>query len=107
MSKINQYIVALLESPVLDFCPVCLGDRTVEVDVPVPHSFGRDVGYLSSEEVDCEDCSGSGRVQRFCEECDNEIYAAYINRKGSVVVNDKRQKLCETCINEKEDQNDE
>lgn len=44
-------------------CPECDGDGYVEIDVPRPHNFNRDVGYLDVERVTCETCHGDGTVQ--------------------------------------------
>ena len=44
-------------------CPECDGDGYVEMDVPRPHNFNRDVGYLDVERVTCETCHGDGTVQ--------------------------------------------
>jgi len=44
-------------------CPECGGKGEYEVDVARPMGFGRDVGYLDSEWVDCDRCGGSGEIE--------------------------------------------
>lgn len=43
-------------------CPECDGDGYVEITVPRPHNFNRDVGYLDTEKRTCETCHGDGEV---------------------------------------------
>ena len=99
MGKMKDMLLEMQESPLMDLCVECCGDGVLEVDVPRPHGFGRDVGYLDSETVECENCEGEGRVPRMCE-CGFEITKAYVDGDGSVVLNPSTQTLCEECINE-------
>ena len=41
-------------------CPECGGEGKVEIDVPRPANFGRDIGELYVEWQNCERCSGKG-----------------------------------------------
>jgi hypothetical protein len=105
MSKIKQQMMAMCEEPMMDPCVECLGDGVVEVDVPRPQSFSRDIGYMDSETIECEHCAGVGKVDRLCVECGEEIYKAYVNRthiggEDRMVLNPATQTLCEECINE-------
>ncbi len=45
-----------------DICHECEGDGTIEVDVPRPHGFGRDIGCIDSKRVKCPVCGGDGRI---------------------------------------------
>ena len=44
-------------------CPDCDGEGRVEYDLPRPHGFGRDVGYIDTVMDDCETCSGHGEIE--------------------------------------------
>lgn len=44
-------------------CPDCDGEGQVEYDLPRPHGFGRDVGYIDTVMDDCETCSGYGEIE--------------------------------------------
>jgi len=44
-------------------CPDCDGEGRVEYDLPRPHGFGRDVGYIDTVMDDCETCSGHGELE--------------------------------------------
>tara|TARA_R110000824_G_scaffold33761_2_gene107974 strand:+ start:693 stop:902 length:210 start_codon:yes stop_codon:yes gene_type:complete len=44
-------------------CPECGGEGQVEIDVPRPASFGRDIGELYAEWLACERCSGKGEIK--------------------------------------------
>jgi len=41
-------------------CPECEGEGKVEIDVPRPANFGRDIGELYAEWQNCERCNGKG-----------------------------------------------
>ncbi len=41
-------------------CKECGGDGYIEYDVPTPHGFDRDVGYIDSATEICEECQGLG-----------------------------------------------
>jgi DnaJ-class molecular chaperone len=45
-------------------CPDCRGHGMVEQDVPRQHGFDRDIGYISTVEVQCDVCDGSGSIER-------------------------------------------
>ena len=69
MSKIGNHIINLQEIPVLMDCPECNGKGEVEVDVPRPQSFSRDVGYIDTRWEVCEECLGNGEVYKPCSGC--------------------------------------
>ena len=41
-------------------CKECGGDGYIEYDVPKPHGFDRDVGYIDSATEVCPECQGLG-----------------------------------------------
>ena len=45
-------------------CPECSGTGEVEIDVPRPHNFNRDIGYIDTKTGTCENCDGFGAVQK-------------------------------------------
>lgn len=69
MSKIGLYVLDLMSKPLMIECPECGGAGEYEVDVPMPHNAGRDVGYLDSRWETCEMCEGEGVVEKTCPEC--------------------------------------
>ena len=54
-----EALKALLETRQKE-CPECSGEGKVEIDVPRPANFGRDIGELYVEWQNCERCSGKG-----------------------------------------------
>jgi DnaJ-class molecular chaperone len=69
MSKVNDWSIELKEMVTTVPCHVCDGDGVLEVDVPKPHGFGRDSGYLDTREEACDMCGGSGELQLEDESC--------------------------------------
>jgi len=67
MSRISDLIIEAQETPIMCPCPDCMGDGYVEYDVPRPHNFGRDVGYIDTETEVCETCNGDGEMERLCD----------------------------------------
>ena len=53
---------ALLETRQKE-CPECGGEGQVEGEVPRPANFGRDIGELYEQWLDCEWCSGKGKIE--------------------------------------------
>jgi len=46
-------------------CEGCDGDGWVEEEFARPQDFNRDVGYLDTRRVECEDCGGTGAAETF------------------------------------------
>ena len=44
-------------------CEDCDGDGWYEAEYPRPQGFNRDVGYLDTQRVDCEECGGTGELE--------------------------------------------
>tara|TARA_R100001198_G_scaffold91309_1_gene69444 strand:- start:1361 stop:1570 length:210 start_codon:yes stop_codon:yes gene_type:complete len=63
MSKVNDGSIKFKKSFITRPCHVCDGDGVLEVDVPKPHGFGRDIGYLDTREEACDMCGGSGHLE--------------------------------------------
>ena len=55
-------LTALLETRQKE-CPECGGEGQVEGEVPRPANFGRDIGELYEQWLDCEWCSGKGKIE--------------------------------------------
>ena len=51
MSYIGNYVVGLSETPIMDKCTDCDGEGTVLEEVPMPHNFNRDIGYIDTKTV--------------------------------------------------------
>ena len=66
MGKMKEEFMRLQETPIMDACSECQGAGTVEVEVPRPQSFSRDIGEIDIEEETCETCAGSGEMERLC-----------------------------------------
>jgi hypothetical protein len=67
MGKMKELLMELQETPIMSPCPDCLGTGSIEYDVPRPHNFGRDVGYIDTETEVCETCNGDGEMERLCD----------------------------------------
>jgi len=48
-------------------CPECSGDGWVEVEIPKPQGFGRDIGYIDTTTERCEACNGEGEIELLCD----------------------------------------
>ena len=88
MSYIGNYVVGLSETPIMDKCIDCDGEGTVLEEVPMPHNFNRDIGYMDTKTVTCETCNGSEEVERLCK-C-GEVVNMYDGNKNNL--------LCEECV---------
>ena len=44
-------------------CPDCDGEGIIELEVPRPHNFNRDVGVIDVTPVPCEECGGTGEME--------------------------------------------
>ena len=67
MGAMKNLLMYLEETSIMIPCPDCLGEGDIEVDVPRPHNFGRDVGYIDTRTEVCETCSGDGEIERLCD----------------------------------------
>ena len=47
-----------------NFCGSCDGDGEVEVSVPRPHYFNRDIGVVDVKKVKCSECGGLGIIKK-------------------------------------------
>lgn len=54
-------------------CGECDGAGGFEDEVPRPHANGFNMGYVDHEWVGCEDCGGTGEVERLCPACGYEM----------------------------------
>jgi len=88
MGRMKEELMRMKETAYMDKCPECHGDGTVLVDVPMPHNFNRDIGYIDTKSVTCETCSGAEEVERLCYECSEWVT---INVDESSI-------LCDNCI---------
>jgi len=43
-------------------CKECDGNGYITWNVPVPHNFGIDIGYIDTDPVECADCAGRGWI---------------------------------------------
>jgi len=83
MSKIGAEVQRLMGISVYAECPECGGAGKYEVDVPMPHNAGRDVGYLDSEWVTCDECGGEGQVEKTCTDC-GEVMSAWDTNENDI-----------------------
>ena len=89
VGKMKEEFMRLQETPIMDDCSECQGSGTVEVDVPRPHSFSRDIGEIDVEDQTCETCSGSGEMERLCD-CGEWI----------TLIRGEESYVCEECADE-------
>ena len=67
MGKMKEMLMELQETAIMTPCPDCFGEGTIEVEVPMPQSFSRDIGYIDTRIEVCETCSGDGEFERLCD----------------------------------------
>ena len=51
------------QEPRTNVCEDCDGVGWVEAEYPRPQNFDRDVGYLDTRRVECEECGGTGEME--------------------------------------------
>lgn len=88
MGRMKEEFMRMQETPYMDKCSECDGEGTVLQEVPMPHNFNRDIGFIDTKTVTCETCSGAQEVERLCNECSEWVT---INVPESSI-------LCENCI---------
>jgi DnaJ-class molecular chaperone len=89
MGRAKDEFIRLQETPIMETCAECQGTGTVDVEVARPQSFSRDIGELDIEEETCEDCAGSGELERLCD-CGEWV---------TLIMGDDAT-ICEECANE-------
>ena len=88
MGRMKEEFMRMQETPYMDKCSECDGEGTVLEEVPMPHNFNRDIGFIDTKTVTCETCSGAQEVERLCNECSEWVT---INVPESSI-------LCDNCI---------
>lgn len=88
MGRMKEEFMRMQETPYMDKCSECDGEGTVLQEVPMPHNFNRDIGFIDTKTVTCETCSGAQEVERLCNECSEWVT---INVPESSII-------CENCI---------
>ena len=88
MGRMKEEFMRMQETPYMDKCSECDGEGTVLEEVPMPHNFNRDIGFIDTKTVTCETCSGAQEVERLCNECSEWVT---INVPESSII-------CENCI---------
>jgi DnaJ-class molecular chaperone len=84
----KEEFMRMQETPYMDKCSECDGEGTVLEEVPMPHNFNRDIGFIDTKTVTCETCSGAQEVERLCNECSEWVT---INVPESSII-------CDNCI---------
>ena len=77
MGAVKNKMLEDMETPLMVKCYTCGGDGEYEVDVPMPHNAGRDIGYLDSRWETCEDCDGEGKVEKLCLNCGDGVVTVF------------------------------
>ena len=88
MGRMKEEFMRMQETPYMDKCSECDGEGTVLKEVPMPHNFNRDIGFIDTKTVTCETCSGAQEVERLCNECSEWVT---INVPESSII-------CDNCI---------
>ena len=88
MGRMKEELMRMQEIPYMDECSECHGEGTVLQEVPMPHNFNRDIGYIDTKTVVCPTCEGAEEVERLCYECSSWV---------TINVNEESI-LCENCI---------
>ncbi len=47
-----------------NFCDSCDGDGEIEVEIPRPHSYNRDIGVYDVKKIECSECGGFGVIKK-------------------------------------------
>ena len=88
MGRMKEEFMRMQETPYMDKCSECDGEGTVLQEVPMPHNFNRDIGFIDTKTVTCETCNGAQEVERLCNECSEWVT---INVDESSI-------LCDNCM---------
>ncbi len=88
MGRMKEEFMRMQETPYMDKCSECDGEGTVLEEVPMPHNFNRDIGFIDTKTVTCETCAGAREVERLCYECSEWVT---INVPESSII-------CDNCI---------
>jgi hypothetical protein len=88
MGRMKEEFMRMQETPYMDKCSECHGEGTVLQEVPMPHNFNRDIGFIDTRIVVCETCAGAREVERLCYECSEWVT---INVPESSII-------CDNCI---------
>ncbi len=88
MGRMKEEFMRMQETPYMDKCSECDGEGTVLQEVPMPHNFNRDIGFIDTKTVTCETCAGAREVERLCNECSEWVT---INVPESSII-------CDNCI---------
>ena len=51
------------QEPRTKVCGECDGEGIIELEVPRPHNFNRDVGVIDVKPMECETCGGTGEME--------------------------------------------
>jgi len=70
LSKIFDDVFYKTKHKALDFCESCDGDGQIEVNVPRPHNFNRDIGVVDVKKVKCSECGGLGIIKTEVDQID-------------------------------------
>lgn len=70
LSKIFDDVFYCTKNKAPDFCKSCDGDGEIEVNVPRPHNFNRDIGVVDVKKVECSECRGSGIIKSEVDQID-------------------------------------
>ena len=70
LSKIFDDVFYQTKHKAPDFCEGCDGDGEIEVNVPRPHSFNRDIGVVDVKKIECSECGGSGIIKSEVDQID-------------------------------------
>jgi len=59
---------------VMIVCPACAGDGTIDLEVPRPQNFNRDIGEVDVVSTTCHACDGRCEIEMddYDEDLDNE-----------------------------------
>ena len=66
MGRMKEELMRMKETAYMDECSECHGEGTVLQEVPMPHNFNRDIGYIDTKTVVCETCSRSTEKSSDC-----------------------------------------
>ena len=63
VDRIKKEIKEMISQSRFKVCEDCDGVGWVEAEYARPQGFNRDVGYLDTRRVECEECGGTGELE--------------------------------------------
>ena len=70
LSKIFDDVFYCTKNKAPKFCESCEGEGKIEVEIPRPHNYNRDIGVYDVKQIECDECKGLGQIKSTVDEID-------------------------------------